>query len=174
MTIARTRRLLLRRLSMTDGEAMDAVFGDAEVMRFGDGTKSPAQVRHWIEQWIEQLYDRWGFGMWAVLRRSDQMTIGYCGLSRFPNRVAPGETEIGFRLARPFWGQGFATGAVMASRDYALATLKLPKLVALIDPANKASIRVVEKAGFAYEREAMLAGYDHPDRVYALAVPAGG
>jgi RimJ/RimL family protein N-acetyltransferase len=172
--IARTQHLILRQLCLGDSEAMDGVFGDGEVMRFGAGIKTPAQVRQWVNQWIDDLYARWGFGMWAVVRRSDQLTIGYCGLSRFPNRLAPGETEIGFRLARPFWGGGFATEAVKAARDYALATLKLPKLVALIDPANMASIRVVAKAGFVYERDAMLDGYDHPDRVYSLAAPAGG
>src|SRR5207302_918324 len=125
-------------------------------------------------QWIDDLYDRWGFGMWAVVRRCDERTMGYCGLSRFPDRICPDETEIGFRLARPFWGRGFASEAVLAARDYAFATLKIPKLVALIDPANRASIRVVEKAGFGYQRDAMLDGYDHPDRVYSMVPPAGG
>jgi ribosomal-protein-alanine N-acetyltransferase len=146
---------------------MDRIFGDREVMRFGDGTKTPDQVRQWISRWVDDLYPRWGFGMWAVVRQSDEQTIGYCGLSRFPDRAGPNETEIGFRLARPFWGQGFASEAVGAVRDYAGATLDLPKLVAFIDPANMASIRVVEKAGFAYERDAMLDGYDHPDSVYS-------
>src|SRR5437667_7416691 len=127
---------------------MDGVFGDSEVMRFSDGTKTPAQVRQWIAQWIDDLYHQWGFGMWASVRACDEMTIGYRGLSRFPGRLGPGQTEIGFRLARPYWGRGFATEAVKAARDYAFATLALPKLVALVDPANVASIRVVQKAGF--------------------------
>jgi RimJ/RimL family protein N-acetyltransferase len=148
---------------------MDGVFGACDVMRFGDGTKTPAQVRQWISDWINDLYHKWGFGMWAVVHASDERTIGYCGLSRFPSRVRRDETEIGFRLARSYWGLGLATEAVRASRDYAFSTLKLPKLVALVDPANVASIRVVQKAGFVYERDAMLEGYDHPDRVYSVA-----
>ena len=174
MVIARTTHLFLRQLRVTDGEAMDRIFGDSEVMRFSDGTKTPRQVRQWVNQWIDDLYHRWGFGMWALARQCDDLTIGYCGLSCFPDRVAPSETEIGFRLARPFWGRGFATEAVVAARDYAFATLKIPKLVALIDPANVASIRVVEKAGFGHERDAMLAGYDHPDRIYSMTRPTGG
>jgi RimJ/RimL family protein N-acetyltransferase len=173
MTIVRSQHLIVRQLCATDGEAMDRVFGDGEVMRFSDGTKTPAQVRQWVDQW-DDLYRRWGFGMWAVVRECDELTIGYCGLSRFPGRVSPGETEIGFRLARAFWGLGFATEAVRAARDYAFTTLKLPKLVALVDPANVASIRVVQKAGFDYERDALLEGYDHPDRVYSAARPTGG
>jgi RimJ/RimL family protein N-acetyltransferase len=80
---------------------------------------------------------------------------------------------MGFRLARPFWGRGFATEAVRASRDYAFSTSRLPKLVARVHPANVASIRVVQKAGFDYEGDAKLEGYDHPDRVYSVARPAG-
>jgi hypothetical protein len=63
MTIARTQYLILRQLCVTDDEAMDGVFGDSEVMRFSDGTKTPAQVRQWIAQWIDDLYHQWGFEM---------------------------------------------------------------------------------------------------------------
>jgi RimJ/RimL family protein N-acetyltransferase len=171
MTIARTQHLVLRHLHTGDGDAMDRIFGDSDVMRFGDGTKTPEQVRLWINRWIDDLYPRWGFGMWALVRQCDERTIGYCGLSRFPDRVGPTETEIGFRLARPFWGQGFASEAVAAVRDHAWTALKLPKLVAFIDPANVASIRVIEKAGFGYERDAMLEDYDHPDLVYSVIRP---
>lgn len=171
MLIARTQRLVLRHLHTGDGDAMHRIFGDREVMRFGDGTKTPEQVQLWINRWIDDLYHRWGFGMWVLVRQSDERTIGYCGLSRLPDRVGPNETEIGFRLARPFWGKGFASEAVAAARDYAWTELSLPKLVAFIDPSNVASIRVIEKAGFEYERDVMLDGYDHPDRVYSVVRP---
>src|SRR5690349_8226049 len=81
--IAHTQHLTLRQFRLDDSEAMNGVLCDREVMRFGDGTKTPQQVRQWVSQWINDLYPRWGFGMWAVVRRCDQLTIGYCGLSRF-------------------------------------------------------------------------------------------
>ena len=52
--------------------------------------------------------------------------------------------------------------------------LKLPRLIAMIDPLNLASIRVAEKIGLRYEKDVMFEGFTHPDRVYALARPAGG
>jgi ribosomal-protein-alanine N-acetyltransferase len=178
MVIAATKRLLLRPLHLGDADAMGRVFGDVEVMRYGDGVKTPGWVRKWIAQWTDDLYDRWGFGMWAVVENpgtvnSGGAVLGYCGLSRFPERCAPGETELGYRLARAHWGRGFATEAGRAVRDYAFGTLRLPRLIALIDPQNAPSIRVADKIGFRYDRDAMLEGYDHPDRVYALDRPAG-
>ena len=53
-------------------------------------------------------------------------------------------------------------------RDHAFGTLGLARLISLIDPENAASIRVAQKVGMRYEREVMMPGYDHPDRVYAI------
>ena len=174
MVIAETPRLVLRQFHPGDGEAMDAVFGDAEVMRYGDGVRPPEWVRAWVAGWLDEHYPRWGFGMWAVVDKGTSAVIGYCGLSRFPGRCAAGEAEIGFRLARPHWGRGLATEAALAVRGHAFGALRLPRLVALIDPANAASARVAEKVGLRYEREVMLPGYDHPDHLYALDRPPGG
>jgi RimJ/RimL family protein N-acetyltransferase len=60
----------------------------------------------------------------------------------------------------------------MAIRDYAFGTLNLKRLIALIDPGNAASIRVAEKIGLRYEKDVLLEGYSHPDRVYAMTQPA--
>jgi ribosomal-protein-alanine N-acetyltransferase len=173
MVIARTQRLTLRHFHMADGEAMDRVFGDPEVMRYGDGVHTLEWVRQWVARWTDQYYPAWGFGMWAVVDDSSCAVIGYCGLSRFPGRCAARETEIGFRLARPHWGRGFATEAVRAARDHAFETLGLPRLIAMIDPGNVASIRVAEKIGMRYEKDVSFEGYTHPDRVYALERLAG-
>src|SRR5687767_1475395 len=174
MVIAETPRLILRQFRLDDGGAMEAVFGDAVVMRYGDGVRPPAWVRSWIAGWVNEYYARWGFGAWAVVSKEAPVVIGYCGISRFPGRCAPGEAEIGFRLARAHWGRGFATEAAAAVRDHALDRLRLPRLVALIDPSNAASARVAEKVGLRYERDVLLPGYDHPDRLYALGRAPGG
>jgi ribosomal-protein-alanine N-acetyltransferase len=174
MVIAETPRLVLRHFHLADGETMGRVFGDPEVMRYGEGVRSPQWVRSWIAGWIDEHYLQWGFGAWAVVDKQTSAAIGYCGLSRFPGRCAPDEAEIGFRLARTNWGRGLATEAALAVRGHAFNALALPRLVALIDPANVASIRVAEKIGLRYEREAMLPGYDHADHLYALDRPSGG
>jgi hypothetical protein len=173
MIIAETERLILRHFQLADSEAMDRVFGDPEVMYFGRGVQS----REWVREWLhrrQQIYQKLGYGVWAVVEKRSQQVLGYCGLTHFPDINGQPETEIGYRLARRHWGHGFATEAARAVRDYSFDTLKLPRLIALIDPQNVASIRVAEKIGLVYEEDVMLDGYTHPDRVYAIVRPANG
>ena len=167
--IAETGRLILRPFHMSDDEAMQRVLGDIEVMRFSAGVKTPEGVRAWLCRCVEN-YQKQSFGLWAVVEKTSGEVIGYCGLTHFPDVAGLPETEIGYRLARPYWGHGYATEAVQAVRDYAFETLGLRRLIALVDPDNVASIRVAEKIGLRYEKDVMLEGYTHPDRVYSIVL----
>lgn len=152
---------------MDDATALAPLFADAEVMRFGDGPQSPEWVQAWLRR-VLQSYARRGYGPWAVVEKGSGELIGYCGLFDFPDVNGRPEIEIGYRLARAYWGRGYATEAVSAARDYAFGVLGLTRLIALIDPGNVASIRVAEKAGLRHVAEVMLPGYTYPDRVYAI------
>lgn len=167
MVIVETKRILLRYFELSDGDAMMHVFGDAEVMRYGDGV----QTRLWVDAWLRNClenYQSHGFGPYAVVERSSGDVIGYCGLSYFPDFNGQEEIELGYRMQRAAWGYGYATEAARAVRDFAFYTLNIRRLIALIDPMNVASLRVAEKIGMHYEADAMLEGYDHPDRVYVI------
>lgn len=165
MIIAASDRLQLRHLVESDLDAMHAVFGDPDVMRFGPGV----QTREWIAGWLARRideYDRRGYGLWAVAVRGS--TIGYCGLTWFPDINGRTEIEIGYRLARASWGHGYATEAARLARDHAFDALGLRRVIALVDPGNVASIRVAVKLGMRHEADVMLAGYNHADRVYSI------
>jgi [ribosomal protein S5]-alanine N-acetyltransferase len=166
MLITESPRLILRQFRTADADAMNAVFGDAEVMRFGDGIKTAQWVRDWLANASAHFYQPWGFGPWAVVEKLLHETIGYCGLFYFPDIAGKAEVEIGYRLARRFWGCGYATEAARAVCDYAFNVSCLSRLIALIDPANTASINVAQKIGMHYERDVLLEGYSHPDHVY--------
>jgi RimJ/RimL family protein N-acetyltransferase len=166
--IAETDRLILRRLRTSDAAAVERVLGDADVMRFGQGAQSPQGVRAWLRREITDRYPAWGFGKWAVVERSTGEMIGYCGLAQFNDRCLPGEAELGYRFAKSCWGRGYATEAARAARDYAFVVLQLPRLIAVIDPDNAASIRVAEKLGMRHIRDFVMPGWRHADRVYAL------
>ena len=164
-----TTRLMLRHFQMSDDEALHrAVFSDAEVMRFGDGVRSLEWPRAWIQSCQHDYYEARGYGPYAVIERGSRFLIGYCGLFYFPDVNKQPEVEIGYRLARSAWGQGYATEAAIAVRDYAFTDLRIARLISIIDPSNSGSIRVAEKLGMKYEQDVMFEGYTHPDHVYVL------
>lgn len=177
MRVLDTERLTVRHLRPDDAEPLAAVFGDRCVMRFGE-----VRTRAWIEAMIADSitlrYGTWGFGRWAVDDRATGMLVGVAGLSRYPGRVAPGEVELGYRLVRSAWGRGLATEVAAAILAHGLGALALERIVALIDPANTASVAVARKIGMRREGEVMLEGYDHPDHRYvrerAGVAPDGG
>jgi ribosomal-protein-alanine N-acetyltransferase len=167
--IAITERLTLRHFHILDSEPIFQVFGDPQVMHFGDGIQTKEWVRDWLRTCLERYYQTWGFGPYAIVERQSQEMIGYCGLFFFPDINGQPEVEIGYRLARSVWGRGYATEAASTVRDFAFSTLGMKRLIAIIDPSNTPSIHVAEKIGMRYEQEVMLEGYTRPDHVYAIA-----
>jgi ribosomal-protein-alanine N-acetyltransferase len=167
MFALKTRRLLLRHFHRSDEEAMCQVFCDPEVMRFSDGVRTKKWIQDWLDSCLER-YQTLGFGPYAVAENKLEEVIGYCGLFSFPDIDGQPEIEIGYRLRRSAWGRGYATEAAGAVKDYAFTTLHIPRMIALIDPANIASIRVSEKIGMRYEKKVMLEGYTHADHLYVI------
>ena len=139
-----TRRLVLREMRRDDVESLHLLFSDPLLMRFW-----PPFERSETEQWVEEELRRYaqdGFGLWAVVLKGSDEAIGDCGMIRQEIEGAI-ETGIGWHLRRDQWGQGLATEAALASRDYAFDRLGAERLVALIHPENIASRRVAEKIG---------------------------
>jgi [ribosomal protein S5]-alanine N-acetyltransferase len=159
--ITQTPRLLIRELELRDAPELHSVFSLPEATRFAVRIHSAVdETRQWISA-VRGGYDTHGFGPWAVVRRDTMDRIGYCGCGVI---VLDGARthEIGYRILPACWRQGFATEAVRAALDVMIARWALPRIVALIQPANAASIRVAEKAGMrccretTYEGRAML------------------
>ena len=112
-------RLVLRRFESTDTTALEQVFGDAEVMRFGPGTQSLEWIASWIKSQDEHFVEHDSCLWAAVSRSSPDDLLGYCGLTFYPNVRGQPEFEIGYRLAKKFWGRGYATEAATLVRDFA-------------------------------------------------------
>jgi RimJ/RimL family protein N-acetyltransferase len=149
--VTRAARLLLRRFTPADAGAMYRIYRDAEVMRFmGPPPASVADEAANLRAHVAKYYDRLGFGLWAVVRKDTGELIGRCGLlrSEIGGRM---ETEISYLLGRGHWGQGFAAEAAGAVLAYGFHLLAMPRIVAVIDPANHASRRVAERIGMTYE-----------------------
>lgn len=143
-------RLVLREMRPTDVESLHRIFSDPVLMRFW-----PVFERGDTEQWVadnQRYYADVGFGLWAITLKGDDEAIGDCGMIRHEVDGAI-ETDIGWHLRRDHWGQGYATEAAAASRDYAFGPLGQKRLVAAIHPDNLASRRVAEKIGMTFLKE---------------------
>jgi ribosomal-protein-alanine N-acetyltransferase len=171
-----TERLILRRPRLSDAKALQAAFGDPEVMQFiGDGaTMTPAKTRAWLEKALA----RWkadGFGHFAVERKEDKKVIGRVGFlvwdpdewktGTLKDLGDHGVVELGWLIAREYWGNGYATEAALECRNYAFKELRLERLIHLIAYGNEASVRVAEKIGARYVRE--IGRGDWKARLYA-------
>ena len=123
MLIAETERIVLRHFHAADLDDMADLFADPEVMRFGTGPQSRDWTREWLRKCLEDYFQKWGFGLWAVVHRPDRRLIGFCGLTLFDDIDGRREIEIGYRLMRSYWGRGLATEAAAAVREYAFGYL---------------------------------------------------
>jgi RimJ/RimL family protein N-acetyltransferase len=109
---------------------------------------------------IEADSDRLGFGLWAVEVVDVALFVGFVGLNEptFEAHFTPA-VEVGWRLDRAFWGQGYATEAAMAALRFGFENLKLDQIVSFTVPANVRSRRVMERVGMTHEPED---DFDHP------------
>jgi len=164
MSVLQTQRLSLREFEFEDVDALATILSDAETMRYYPMPFDRTAVADWIQR-NRTRYANDGYGLWAMILKSTCELIGDCGLVR--QRVdAVDELEIGYHVRRDLWGQGYASEAARACRDYGFANLKVDRLISLIRPENLASRRVAEKNGMAIWKEVTRANLLH--YIYAV------
>ena len=98
-----------------------------------------------------------GFGRWALIDKATSALAGWCGLSYLEHTT---EVEIGYGLAKDYWGTGLATQAAAATMNYGFEQLHLPRIVAVAYPENAASRRVLEKLGMKYVKNGQFFGVE--------------
>jgi RimJ/RimL family protein N-acetyltransferase len=149
--VLETERLILRPFQATDVDAQAAMMGDAEVMRHLGGHPLSRE-----DSWRKLLggaamWGLFGWGYWAVARRSDGAMIGQLGFADFKRGLNPdieNIPEMGWLFAAEAGGQGYATEAGLAALAWLDSAHGRPEVAAIIDQANAPSIRVAEKLGF--------------------------
>jgi ribosomal-protein-alanine N-acetyltransferase len=143
-----TPRLRLRPYRLDDLPAMFAVFGDPEVMRFSQSGADPTPEATLSR--MQKLIDhqnKLGFSLWTVEDRATGEILGDCGLKTLADGP---EIEVGSRFGRAHWGRGYATEGAAASVRYGFEDLQLPRIVAVVEPTNTASCKVIEKIGLQF------------------------
>jgi RimJ/RimL family protein N-acetyltransferase len=155
----RTDRLVLRQWRESDLGPFAAVNGDPEAMRYFANTMTREQSDD-LAQAVSAHIERRGWGFWAVEVVDGPSFVGCVGLSEpnFEAHFMPA-VEVGWRLAREHWGNGYATEAARAAIDFGFGTLGLDEIVAMIAPANAPSRRVAERLGMTHDP---ADDFDHP------------
>jgi len=153
-----TPRLLLRPFGQGDAPLVHRVYSDPDVMRYvatGPMTDIATTERLLADYKAHQT--RHGYSFWAVIERSSGALIGDAGLYRTPT----GEVELGYTLGLQWWGRGYATEAASAWLECAFSSLGIFEVVALAEPANVASLHVLEKLRMRRTGERIAFGRPH-------------
>ncbi len=155
MIVLESERLLFRDHEPADLDPYCEMEADPEVRRYVGGAP---RTREAAEQKFRGGLQRHGtdrMAMWATVYKPEGLYIGRAGV--YPHfgpagRIIPGEGTLGFYLARPYWGRGLATEGGRAFVNFGFNELRLSKIVTAVQCGNDASVRVVEKLGFALVR----------------------
>lgn len=172
--VLRSERLLLRPLTAADEDLGRALLLDPEVMRYMGGTYSAQR----LEQEMAVATRRCAagaIGVWCALDAAGEEKLGTGALLPLPieaddtewdliagDALPDREIEIGYLLKREAWGRGYATEICRRLLRFAFEETALDQVVAVVDPANEVSQKVLRKAGFSHE------GWR---RAYAAEVP---
>jgi RimJ/RimL family protein N-acetyltransferase len=173
----RTERLLMRRWRDSDRGPFAAMNADPEVMRYFPETLDRAASDGYLDR-IEALFQRQGFGLWALEQAATGRFLGFTGLNPMPPGVpGAGGMEVGWRLAAHAWHQGFATEAASAALDVAFRGAGLAEIWSMTAVLNEPSQAVMRRLGMTlyghFEHPRVEPGHRlRPHVVYRIARPA--
>ncbi len=155
MKILETKRLILRHLERNDLESLFGLYSDPDVRQyFPDGILTYDETREELEWFLNGHPKHPELGLWATIHKETNQFIGRCGL--LPWTIDDrSEVEVAYLLSKAYWRQELGTEVAQAILNYGFETLQLSRLVCLIEPDNIASVKVAEKIGMTFEKEAV-------------------
>ena len=154
--VLQTDRLVLGELTFEDAEFIVELLNDAAFVRFiGDkGVRNVADAREYLRKGPMDSYRRNGFGLYRVNRKADDCRVGMCGLVR---REGLDHPDVGFAFLPAHRDMGYASESAAAVIRHARQELGIGRILGITHPDNDGSIRLLERAGFAFERRLRLA-----------------
>lgn len=166
MEILETDRLILRQLSTDDAPFILELLNEPSfIQNIGDrNVRSIDDACAYILNGPVASYAKNGFGLLLVVLKETREPIGMCGLIK---RDTLEDVDIGYALLPKFWSRGYAVESALAVKAYAKDVIGLKRLIAITDPANKGSIRVLEKIGLRFEKMVRLSADDIELRLFA-------
>jgi RimJ/RimL family protein N-acetyltransferase len=166
VNIIETERLNLRQLTAQDAEFILELLNEPSFIRnIGDkGVRTIEDARLYILNGPRASYERFGFGLYLVELKQSGESIGICGLVK---RESLADVDVGFAFLPRFWSKGYAFESASAVKAHGLETLRLPRVVAIANPDNEGSIRVLEKIGLRFERMVSVSDDEPLIKLYA-------
>jgi ribosomal-protein-alanine N-acetyltransferase len=145
-----TDRLILRKMTPDDAEAVFAYASDPEVTRYviWETHRSVEDSRAFLDL-LTSKYESGGEPEWGIVYKGDHRFVGTCGIVSW--EPYHGRAELGYALSRDYWGRGLMAEAVGAMISFGLREMNLNRIEARCIAENIASARVMEKAGMVYE-----------------------
>ncbi len=143
--IFQTERMYLREMSQTDFDSLCKILQDKDTMYAYEGAFNDNEVQEWLDRQISR-YQKWNFGLWAVILKENDEMIGQCGLTMQPWKETE-VLEIGYLFNRLYWHKGYAIETARACKKYAFETLKANKVCSIIRDTNIASQNVAIRNG---------------------------
>lgn len=162
-----TERLRLRRYRKDDFENAYRLTSDPRVMRYYPATYDRDRAARMIEN-ILRSYDKIGYSVLVVERRSDGAYLGQIGLLHWDDVDAREDVEVAYMLTAEAWGNGYATEAARVCRDWAFEHLGVDRVVSFVAPANEPSMRVAERNGMTRIKRIDESRLGIPIYVYAI------
>ena len=169
MTVLETERLILRQLTEDDAEFIFELLNEPSwIQNIGDRhIRTLDDARAYIVNGPVASYAKNGFGLYLIVLKEANESIGMCGLIR---REGLEDVDIGYALLPRYWSNGYAVEAAQAVKEYAKDVVGLRRIVAIVDPANQGSIRVLEKIGLRYEKMIRLSADDIDLKLFGTAL----
>lgn len=164
-----TDRLRLRRLSVDDAEFILRLLNEPSfIQNIGDrGVRTIEEARAYILKGPIASYEKFGFGLLLVEEKETGLPIGICGLLK---RAVLEDVDIGYALLPEFCSRGYALESASAVVSYARVKFGSKRVLAVVNPDNQSSIRLLGKMGFQYERMVRLSN-DAPEiKLFSAAV----
>ena len=170
MQTINTERLLIRPLATNDADFIVELLNDPSfIQNIGDrNVRSGEDAEKYILNGPVTSYGKNGFGLCLVVLKETGESIGMCGLIK---RDQLDDVDLGYAYLPRFWGKGYAVEAAKATLEYGWQTVGLKRIVAITDPANTPSNRVLEKLGFVFEKMVKIAADDIDLNLYAIHKP---
>jgi len=159
VTIAETKRLLIREMMLADLDLLYELYEDPEIRQFVSPFDEDREAeRERVKAYIEYMYGLYQYGMWVVIEKESGKLIGRAGYG-IADYTGKSELDLGYVIGKAWRGRGYAYEACKAVLDYGRTVLGFPQVAAYVHVENVPSLNLLRKLGFEVREEV-----EHEDR----------